>query len=87
MDMEPMRGNALQLQMICGTPIDFGYTEQFCIPGVTSLFFWCLTVLLGTLWRSIKQIEVPYMFDWEPGIPLHASQGNRASSCSEVEVS
>ena len=24
-----------------------------------------MTVLLGTLWSSIKQIEVAYVFDWE----------------------
>ena len=24
-----------------------------------------MTVLLGTLWSSIKQIEAPYVFDWE----------------------
>ena len=24
-----------------------------------------MTVLLGTLWSSIKQIKAPYMFDWE----------------------
>ena len=26
-------------------------------------------------------------FDWEYGIPLHAMEGNRASSCGEGEVS
>ena len=29
-----------------------------------------MTVLLGTLWSSIKQIEAPYMFDWENAIAL-----------------
>ena len=38
-----------------------------------------MTVFLGTLWSSIKQIKVPYMFDWEHEIVLHAMQGNRAS--------
>ena len=42
-----------------------------------------MTVLLGTLWSSIKQIEAPYMFDWENAIALHAMQGNRASSRGE----
>ena len=27
------------------------------------------------------------MFDWEPGIALHAMQGNQASSSAEGEVS
>ena len=42
-----------------------------------------MTVLLGTLWSSIKQIEAPYMFDWENAIALHEMQGNRASSRGE----
>ena len=35
----------------------------------------------------MKEIEVPYVFDREHGIPVQAMQGNRASSCSEGEVS
>ena len=34
-----------------------------------------MTVLLGTLSSSIKQIEAPYVFDWENAIALHAMQG------------
>ena len=34
-----------------------------------------MTVLLGTLWISIKQIKAPYVFDWENAIALHAMQG------------
>ena len=37
-----------------------------------------MTVLLGTLWSSIKQIEAPYMFDWENAIALDTMQGNWA---------
>ena len=33
MVMEPMQGNLASFQF------DFEYTEQFCIPGVTSVFF------------------------------------------------
>ena len=33
MVMEPMQGK------LASSQIDFGYTEQFCIPGVTSVFF------------------------------------------------
>ena len=36
-----------------------------------------MTVLLGTLWSSIKQIEDPYVFDWENAIALDTMQGNR----------
>ena len=46
-----------------------------------------MTVILGTLWCSIKKIEAPYLFDWENGIALHAMQGNRASFPSEGDVS
>ena len=41
----------------------------------------------GTLFSSVKQIKAPYLFDWEQDIALHAMQGNRASSLSEVQVS
>ena len=46
-----------------------------------------MTVLLGTLWSSIKQIVAPYVFHWENAIALHAMQGNRASSHGKGEVS
>ena len=39
-----------------------------------------MTVLLGTIWSSIKQIEAPYVFAWKNAIALHVMQGNRASS-------
>ena len=71
--MEPMQGK------LGSSQVDFGYTEQFCIPGVTSVFFWSCTVLLGTLWSSIKQIEAPYVFDWENAISLDTMQGIRSS--------
>ena len=46
-----------------------------------------MTVLLGTLWISIKQIEAPYVFDWENAIAVDTMQGNRASSRGEGKVS
>ena len=46
-----------------------------------------VTVLLGTLWGSVKQIEAPYVFDWENAIALDIMQGNRASSHREWKVS
>ena len=60
-----------------------GYTEIFCIPEVHQCSSRFVTVILGTLWCSIKKIEAPYVFDWENGITLHAMQGNRASFPSE----
>ena len=46
-----------------------------------------MTVFLGILLISIKEVEVPYVFDLEHGIPLHAMLGNQASSSVEGEVS
>ena len=73
MVMDPMQGK------LASSQFDFGYTEQFCLPGVTSVFS-SVTVLLGTLWSSIKLIEPPYLFAWENAIALDTVQGNRASS-------
>ena len=42
-----------------------------------------MTVFLGTLWNSIKEVKPPFVFDVEHGIALEAMQGNRASSRSE----
>ena len=46
-----------------------------------------MTVFLGTLWCSIKEVKAPFLFDGEPGIALHAVQKNRASSHCEGDVS
>ena len=46
-----------------------------------------MTVIMGTLWSSIKQVKAPYVFDGEHRIVLHAVEGNRASSCSKGKVS
>ena len=51
------------------------------------MFFLSCDSVLGILWSSIKEIEVPYVFDWEHGIPLHAMLWNRASTSVEGEVS
>ena len=67
--------------------VDLGYTNLFCIPEVTLVFSLRVTVFLGILFSSIREIEVPYVFHWEHGIIQHEMQGNRASSCGEGEVS
>ena len=72
---------------LASSKFDFGYTEQFCIPGVTSVFFSSCDSVVWALWSSIKQIEAPYVFDLENRIPLLAMQGNWASSHVEEEVS
>ena len=75
------RGNVLHLELIWGTPIYFAFLRWY---QCSSLF---VTVSLGILFSSIREIEVPYVFDWEHRSPQHAMQGNRASSCGEGEVS
>ena len=44
-------------------------------------------MFLGTLWSSIKQIKVPYVFYWEHGNALHAMQVNWASYRGKGDVS
>ena len=46
-----------------------------------------MTVFLGILWSSIKQIEGPYVLDCENTIALDTGQGNRASFRREGKVS
>ena len=79
--MEPMQGK------LASSQFDFGYTEQFCIPVVTSVFFSSCDSVVGDSLSSIKQIEAPYVFDWENVIALDTMQGNRASSRREGKVS
>ena len=79
--MEPIKGKC------ASSRVDLGYTEIFCIPEVYQCSSRFVTVLLGTLWCSIKKIEAPYVFHWEYDIALHAMQGNPASFPSEGDVS
>ena len=79
--MQPMKGKW------ASSRVDLGYTELFCIPEVHQCSSRFVPVFLGTLWCSIKNIEAPYMFDWEYGIALHAMQGIRASFNCEGDVS
>ena len=46
-----------------------------------------VTVFLGTLWRYMKDVKAPFVFDGEHRLSLHAMQWNRASSHSGGEVS
>ena len=71
----------LNLEFIWGTPINFAFLRRH--QSSSRL----VTVMLGTLESSIKQIEAPYVFDWENVIALHAMQGIRVSSHGEREVS
>ena len=75
------RGNVLHLELIWGTPIYFAFLRWHQCSSLV------VTVFLGILFSSIREIEVAYVFDWELGIKQHQMQGNRASSCGECEVS
>ena len=74
------RGNVLHLELIWVTTIYFAFLRWHQCSSLV------VTVFLGILFSSIREIEVPYVFDWERGTPQHEMQGNRASSCSEGEV-
>ena len=74
-------GNVLHLVLIWGTPIYFAFLRWHQCSSLV------VTVFLGILFSSIREIEVPYVFDWEHGYPQHEMQGNRASSCGEGELS
>ena len=74
MVMEPMQGN------LASSQLDFGYTEKFFIPGVTSVFFLSCDSVVADSLEFNQEIEAPYMFDWENAIALDTMQANRASS-------
>ena len=67
----------LHLELICGTPIYFAFLRRYQCSSLV------VTVFLGILFSSIREIEVPYVFDWKHGTSQHAMQGNRASSCGD----
>ena len=73
-------GNVLHLELIWGTPIYFAFMMRHQRSSLV------VTVFLGILFSSIREIEVPYLFDWEHGTPQHEMQRKRASSCGEGEV-
>ena len=80
--MEPVK------QKRASSRVGLVYTILFCIPKVTAVCSSRLvTVFLGTLWCSIKQIDAPYVFDWEHRIALHPIQGIWALAPAEGDVS
>ena len=75
------KGNWPHLNLILGTRSNFAFL------GCHQCSSRLVTVLLGTLWSSVKQIKAPYVFDWENAIALDTMQGNRALSRREGKVS
>ena len=69
----------LHLKLIWGTLNYFPFLRLHQCPSRL------VTVPLGSLWISIKQIKAPDIIDWEQEIALQAVQGNRASFHSEGE--
>ena len=67
----------LHLELIWRTPIYFAFLRRHQCSSLV------VTVFLGILFSFIREIEVPYIFDWEHGTPQLEMQGNRASSCGE----
>ena len=55
--MEPLKGKW------ASSHVDLGYSELFCIPDVYQCSSRFVTVFLGTLWRSIKKIDAPNVFN------------------------
>ena len=80
MAMEPMQGKWVSSQ------VDLGYTEQFLIPEVTSVFFSSCDNVLGDS-LEFHQANHGSMIDWEHGIALHTMQGKQASSRGEGKFS
>ena len=74
-------GNVLHHELIWGTPIYFAFLSWHQCKSLV------VTVFLGILFSSIREIEVPYVFDWEHGTTQQEMHGNRSSSCGEGEVS
>ena len=68
------KGNCPHLNLILGTLSNFAFL------GLHQCSSRLVTVLLGTLWSSVKQIEAPFLFDWEKAIALDTVQGIRDSS-------
>ena len=71
---------------LASSKFDFVYTEQFCIPGVTSVFFSSCDSVVGDSLVFSQAIEAPYVFDWENAIALDTMQGTRGSSPREGNV-
>ena len=79
--MEPMQGK------LASSQFDFGHTDLFCVPELTSVFFSSCDSVVGDSLEFNQANRGSICFDWENAIALHAMQGNRAKSRGEMEVS
>ena len=86
MVMEPMQGK------LASSQYDFGYTEKFCIPGVSSVFFSSCDRVAGDSLEFNQQIVARYVFDWEiellwtqcRGIGPHLEESGKSHGFSRV---
>ena len=74
-------GIAPHLELICGTQ------SSFFLPPLLQRPSNLVTVFLGSLLSSIKEVKAHFVFDGEHAVALHAMQGNQASFHGEGEVS
>ena len=81
MAMDSMKGKC------ASSWIDLGYTNLFCIPEVTSVFFSFCDSVLGNSLQFHQGNRGSLRLYLEHGTPQHDMQGNRDSSCDEWEVS
>ena len=81
MVIDPMQGK------LASSKFDFRYTEQFFIPGVTSVFFPYCNSIVGDSLDFSQANRGSLHFDWENAITPDTRQGNRASSVREGKVS
>ena len=59
--------------------VEFGYTDLFCIPELTSEFISSCDSVPGDSLVFSREIEPPYLSDWELWIALHPMQGKQAA--------
>ena len=81
MAMDSMKGKC------ASSCVYLGYTNLFCIPEVTSVFFSCCDSVPGDSLQFHQGNRGSLHFGWEHGTPQHEMQGNRAASCDKGEVS
>ena len=79
--MERMQGK------LASSQFDFVYTEQFCFPGVKSVFFSSCDSAVGDSLEFNQANRGSLHFEWENAIVLDTMLGNRASSRTEGKVS
>ena len=79
--MEPMKWK------LAASQFDLGYTELFCVPEVTSVFFSSCDSVVGDSPEFSQANRGSLRVFWEKAIALHATQQNPDSTRSVRKVS